>query len=60
VVTGAAGERIALRVDAVGERMDAAVRERSGLLAAMPAIGGTAVDADGGVLLVLDLPELLS
>ncbi|MFK4875121.1 chemotaxis protein CheA [Novosphingobium sp. ZW T3_23] len=60
VVTGASGERIALRVDAVGERIDAAVRERSGLLAAMPAIGGTTLDADGGVLLVLDLPELLS
>lgn len=60
VVTGATGQRVALSVDTVGERIDAAVRERSGLLASIPAIGGTAIDADGGVLLVLDLPELLA
>ncbi|HEX7871329.1 MAG TPA: chemotaxis protein CheA [Sphingobium sp.] len=58
ILTDVTGERIALRVDAWGERIDAMVRERSGLLSAIPAIGGTAVLGDGGVLLVLDLQEL--
>jgi two-component system chemotaxis sensor kinase CheA len=60
VVTLAGGEPVALRVDALGERIDAMVRERGGLLAAMPAVGGTAVLADGGVLIVLDLGEIVA
>lgn len=59
VLTEVTGELIAVRVDALGERLDARVRERTGLLSAVPAIGGTAVLGDGGVLLVLDLPELI-
>ncbi|MFD1612363.1 chemotaxis protein CheA [Sphingomonas tabacisoli] len=58
VVTEVTGEAVALRVDALGERIDAMVRGRAGLLASVPAIGGTALLADGGVLLVLDLLEL--
>ncbi|TCM20636.1 two-component system chemotaxis sensor kinase CheA [Novosphingobium sp. PhB165] len=60
VVTDAGGEPMALRVDALGDRLDAPVRERSGLLSALPAVGGTTVHSDGTVLLVLDLPELLA
>ena len=60
VVTEATGEPVAVRVGEWGGRLDTMIRERSGLLAAIPAIGGTAVLGDGGVLLVLDLPELLS
>jgi len=60
IVTEVTGEPVALRVDALGDRLDALVHERAGLLASVPAIGGTSVLADGGVLLVLDLPELLS
>jgi two-component system, chemotaxis family, sensor kinase CheA len=58
VVSEAGGERVAIRVDALGRRIDAMVREGGGVLAALPAIGGTTVLADGTVLLVLDLAEL--
>ncbi|WP_157220864.1 chemotaxis protein CheA [Flavisphingomonas formosensis] len=60
VVTEVTGESVALRVRALGERIDAMVRARSGLLASVPAVGGTSVLADGSVLIVLDLPELLA
>lgn len=60
VVTGVTGEPVALRVEALGERMDAMVREGKGLLASLAVVGGTAVLADGGVLLVLDLTELVA
>jgi two-component system, chemotaxis family, sensor kinase CheA len=58
VVSEAGGERVAIRIDALGQRIDAMVRERSGVLAAVPALSGTTVLADGTVLLVLDLAEL--
>ncbi len=60
VVTQAAGDTVALRVDALGDRLDALVRERSGLLANVPGIAGTCVLVDGSVLLVIDLAELLA
>lgn len=60
VVTEVTGEPIALRVKALGERLDALVREPSGLLARLSGIGGTSVQGDGSVLLVLDLMELLA
>ncbi|QDC40104.1 MULTISPECIES: chemotaxis protein CheA [Sphingobium] len=60
VVTDAGPCRTALRVAAFGERFDAVVRESTGLLAAMPAVAGTAMMSDGSVLLVLDLPELVA
>lgn len=54
------GELVALRVDAFSDRIDAMVRPPTGLLASVPSIAGTAVLGDGGVLLVLDLPELVA
>lgn len=58
LVTRASGETVALRVDGFGDRMEAAVRAPSGLLAGVRGIGGTTLLGDGGVLLVLDLGEL--
>lgn len=60
LVTSAAGERVALRVDAFGARIDAMVRPPSGLLAGVSGIGGATLLGDGGVLLVLDLPALVA
>lgn len=59
VVTEAAGEAVALRVDGFDSRIDALVREGKGLLGALPGVAGTALLGDGAVLLVLDLPELV-
>lgn len=59
VITEAAAMPVAIRVDAFGERLDALVRERRGLLANVPGIAGTTLLGDGGVLLVLNLPELV-
>lgn len=58
IVTEAGGTRNAIRVDGIGERFTAMVRAPVGLLATMPHIAGTALRADGSVLLVLDLAEL--
>jgi two-component system chemotaxis sensor kinase CheA len=60
LVTHASGEPVALRVDGFGERIDAMVRRPTGLLAGMPSVAGTALLGDGGVLLVLNLPELVA
>lgn len=59
VVTEAAGEAVALRVDGFDSRIDALVREGKGLLGTLPGVAGTALLGDGAVLLVLDLPELV-
>jgi two-component system chemotaxis sensor kinase CheA len=59
LVTHAAGEPVALRVDAFSERIDAMVRAPTGLLAGVPAVAGTTLLGDGGVLLVLNLTELV-
>ncbi len=58
LVTRSGGERVALRVDGFAERVDTLVRPPSGLLAAVPGVTGSTLLGDGGVLLVLDLPEL--
>jgi len=60
LVTRAGGEPVALRVDGFSERLDAMVRRPTGLLAGMASVAGTAVMGDGGVLLVLNLPELVA
>jgi len=60
LVTCLGGEPVALRVDGFGERLDAIVRRPAGLLAGMASVAGTAVTGDGGVLLVLNLPELVA
>ena len=59
LVTEADKEPVALQVDGFEQRIDALVRERSGLLSGVPGVMGTALMGDGGVLLVLDLPELV-
>ncbi|MBO9711447.1 chemotaxis protein CheA [Sphingomonas sp.] len=60
IVTEADNAPVAVRVDAFGDRLDALVRERRGLLASVPGVAGTALLGDGGVLLVLNLPELVA
>lgn len=52
------GSPVALRVDGFGERIDTVLRPPRGILAAVPGVIGSAILGDGGVLLVLDLPEL--
>ncbi|MDV3456043.1 chemotaxis protein CheA [Sphingomonas sp. HF-S4] len=58
LVTRAAGERVALKVDGFAERIDALVRPPGGILSSVPGVTGSALLGDGGVLLVLDLPAL--
>lgn len=58
IVTHVDGNPVALRVDGFGERIDTMLRSPHGILAAAPGVIGSAALADGGVLLVLDLPEL--
>ena len=60
LVTRLAGEPVAVRVDAFAERIDTLVRPPTGILASVPGVTGTTVTGDGGVLLVLDLPELVA
>jgi two-component system, chemotaxis family, sensor kinase CheA len=56
----AGGEQLcALEVEAFGERMDVMLRPMDGLLAGVPGFAGTTLVGDGGVLVVLDLQELL-
>jgi two-component system chemotaxis sensor kinase CheA len=58
LITQSGGEWVALRVDGFAERIDTIVRPPSPMLAALPGVSGSALLGDGGVLLVLDLPEL--
>jgi two-component system chemotaxis sensor kinase CheA len=60
LVTEADGHPVAVRVDGLGERIDARVRETGGLLAGLPGVAGTTLMGDGQVLIVLDLPELVA
>ncbi|HEY4252653.1 MAG TPA: chemotaxis protein CheW, partial [Roseomonas sp.] len=60
IVVRTGGEMVGIAVDAILDRMDAAVRPLGGLLAGAPGFAGTTLLPDGGVLLVLDLPELLA
>jgi two-component system, chemotaxis family, sensor kinase CheA len=49
----------ALEVESCGERMDVMLRPMEGLLAGVSGFAGTTLVGDGGVLIVLDLEELL-
>lgn len=60
LVTDATGEPVGIMVDDFGERLDGLVRPRAGLLAGVPGIAGTTMLGDGGVLIVLDLAELVA
>jgi two-component system, chemotaxis family, sensor kinase CheA len=59
LVTDIAGGSVALLVDDFGQAMDTVVRPRVGLLAGTTWVQGTTLGPDGGVLLVLDLLELI-
>ncbi|WP_404710240.1 chemotaxis protein CheA [Sphingomonas sp. MMS24-J13] len=59
LITHASGEPVALRVDGFSDRIDAMVRPPTGLLAGVPSVAGTTLTGDGGVLIVLDLLELV-
>ncbi|WP_454715648.1 chemotaxis protein CheA [Caulobacter segnis] len=54
------GERVGFAVDAVKDRIDAVVRPMSGLLSGAAGVVGSTLTADGDVLLVLNLAELLA
>ena len=58
VVVKVEGHLGALRVDRVGERMEVMMKPLEGLLAGMPALAGSTLLGDGGVLLILDLGAL--
>ncbi len=56
----AGGEQLcALEVEAFGERMDVMLRPMEGLLDGVSGFAGTTLVGDGGVMIVLDLEELL-
>jgi len=60
LVTDAGGEPVGVQVDGFGERIDGLVRPRTGILAGVAGIAGTTMLGDGGVLVVLDLAELVA
>lgn len=60
VVARVDGERVGFAVDAVLDRIDAVVRPMTGLLSGAAGVVGSTLTADGDVLLVLDLAELLA
>jgi two-component system chemotaxis sensor kinase CheA len=59
VVADVEGATGALEVERVGERMEVMLKPMDGLLAGLPGIAGSTLLGDGGVLLVLDVAELL-
>lgn len=59
VVARVGEELVGFAVDAIVERMDAAVRPMSGLLAGARGVVGSALLANGAVLMILDLQELV-
>lgn len=60
LVTETAAEPVGVIVDGFGERIDGLVRPKAGLMAGVPGLAGTTLLGDGGVLLVLDLAELVA
>jgi two-component system chemotaxis sensor kinase CheA len=53
------GQLGAVQVDRIGERMDIILKPLDGLLSGVPGLAGSALLGDGGVLLVLDLAEVV-
>lgn len=60
VIARVAGEPVGFAVDAIVEPMDAVVRPMSGLLAGARGMVGSTLQADGAVLMILDLESLVS
>jgi two-component system chemotaxis sensor kinase CheA len=59
LVTGQAGEPVAIEVDGFGERFEAILKPADGLLEGVPWIAGTTLLGTGRVLLVLDLAQVI-
>jgi two-component system chemotaxis sensor kinase CheA len=59
IVARVQGELVGFAVDAIIDRMDAAVRPMTGLLAGAPGVLGATLLSDGAVLMILDLAELI-
>ncbi|PVM82932.1 chemotaxis protein CheA [Caulobacter endophyticus] len=59
VVAKVGDESVGIVVDAVVDRLDATIRPMSGLLVNAPGVNGSTLLADGTVLMVLDLQELV-
>jgi two-component system chemotaxis sensor kinase CheA len=53
------GQLGGVQVDKIGERMDIILKPLDGLLSGMPGLAGSALLGDGGVLLILDLAEVI-
>jgi two-component system chemotaxis sensor kinase CheA len=60
LIVQAAGDRVAVVVDGIDQPVDALVRPPAKLLAGFPAIAGTTVLGDGGIVLVLDPARLVA
>ncbi len=60
VVASSGGVSAGLEVDRLGARMDVMLKPAEGLLSGIPAIAGTTMLGDGGVLLVLDVKEVFT
>ncbi|WP_066798566.1 chemotaxis protein CheA [Sphingomonas soli] len=60
IVTENAAEPVGVIVDGFGQRIDGLVRPKTGLMAGVRGLAGTTTLGDGGVLLVLDLAELVA
>jgi two-component system chemotaxis sensor kinase CheA len=59
VVAAQGGLMGGLEVERLGSRLDVMLKPPEGLLSGLPEIAGTTVLGDGGVLLVLDIKEVL-
>jgi two-component system chemotaxis sensor kinase CheA len=53
------GQLGGVQVDKIGERMDIILKPLDGLLSGVPGLAGSALLGDGGVLLILDLAEVV-
>ena len=59
VIVRAGEDLVGVAVDEFGERLESPVRPMTGLLTGAPGIAGATLGADGRVLMVLDLAELI-
>ncbi len=53
------GTRVALAIDAIGERLETVVRPAAGILKTVPVISGTIVLGNGDIVVVLEVEALL-
>lgn len=60
VIADVGGEQVGFAVDAVVDRMDVVVRPMTGLLAGARGVAGATLMPDGGVLMILNLAEVLA